>query len=483
LSDLWQQSARELASSIRSKTIGSRELLDLYLHRIDRLDASLNAVVTLDADTAFRAASKADDAVVRGERIGALHGLPVTVKDALETAGMRSTGGAAELRDNVPERDAPAVARIKSAGAIVFGKTNVPKWSADSQTYNELFGATRNPWDTSLSPGGSSGGPAVAVACGFTAFETGTDIGGSIRMPAHFTGVCGHKPSFGIVPSRGYLDHAGGGLAEPDMNVIGPLARDVRDLELLLDVLAGADEDQAGAWQLRLPSARTGARLGVWLDEPSCRVDKEVLAVLEEAVAALEADGAEIDADARPVDFDESTRVFLALLSSAVSPGLSDEVFERAKELEAVPRESGEDLLLEMGRGTIMRHRDWIAVNERRELIRRRWSAWFADHDALLCPVTPVAAQPMSDESLFSRTITVDGASRPANDLVLWPGLAGVACLPSTVVPVGRTASGLPVGVQVVGPYLGDRTSLKIAQRLGDLTGGYEAPPMARLIR
>jgi amidase len=136
-----------------------------------------------------------------------------------------------------------------------------------------------------------------------------------------------------------------------------------------------------------------------------------------------------------------------------------------------------------MGRGTIMRHRDWIAVNERRELIRRRWSAWFADHDALLCPVTPVAAQPMSDESLFSRTITVDGASRPANDLVLWPGLAGVACLPSTVVPVGRTASGLPVGVQVVGPYLGDRTSLKIAQRLGDLTGGYEAPPMARLIR
>jgi amidase len=402
------------------------------------------------------------------------------VKDALETAGVGSTGGATELRHHIPQHDAPAVARLKDAGAIVFGKTNVPKWSADSQTHNELFGVTRNPWDISLSPGGSSGGPAVAVACGFTAFETGTDIGGSIRMPAHFTGICGHKPSFGIVPSRGYLDHAAGGLTEADINVVGPLARQVEDLELLLEVMAGADKDKAVAWRLELPPPHSTERVGVWLDDPCCPVDEEVLAVLERALTALEADGARIDSDTRPVDFEESTSVFLTLLASAISPGLSEEIFEGAKELEAVPEQRGEDMLIAMGRATIMRHRDWILADGRRERLRRQWSDWFTDHDVLLCPVVPVAAQPVSDQSLMERTITVNGETRSANDLIPWPGLSGVVYLPSTVVPIGRSASGLPVGIQVVGPYLGDLTSLKVAKRLVELTGGYEPPPMAR---
>jgi len=478
MTEVWQQEAGALARAIRSKELSSTELLEAYVTRIDRLDPRLNAVVTMDADRARRAAQAADDAVVHGDELGPLHGLPITVKDALETAGMRSTGGATELRDHVPTDDAPAVARVRDAGAIVFAKTNVPKWSGDSQTHNELFGVTRNPWDPSRSPGGSSGGPAVSVACGFTAFELGTDIGGSIRMPAHFTGICGHKPSFGIVPSRGYLDHVGGGLTEADINVIGPLARSVADLELLLGVLAGADVHRAPAWHLELPATRSGTRIGAWLDDPGCPVDAEVLAILESAVELLEADGATVDADARPVGFDESLSLFHALIASAVSPGLSDDVLELARQVEAIPEEEHEDALLEMGRGTVLRHRDWILVDERRELLRRQWAAWFAHHDALLCPVGPVAAQPLSDADLLSRTMTVNGRTRPANDLIRWPGLIGVAYLPSTVVPVGRTAGGLPVGIQVVGRFLGDRTALAVARRLEQLTGGFEPSPL-----
>lgn len=271
----------------------------------------------------------------------------------------------------------------------------------------------------------------------------------------------------------------GGGLTEADINVIGPLARSVADLELLLGVLAGADAHRAPAWRLELPTARSGTRLGAWLDDPGCPVDAEVLAILETAVELLEADGAMVDADARPVGFDESLSLFHTLISSAVSPGLSDDVLELARQIEAIPEEEHEDALLEMGRGTILRHRDWILVDERRELLRRQWAAWFAHYDALLCPVGPVAAQPLSDADLLSRTMTVNGRTRPANDLIRWPGLIGVAYLPSTVVPVGRTAGGLPVGIQVVGPFLGDRTALAVAGHLEQLTGGFEPPPLA----
>ena len=199
------RSASELAAGIRDKEWSSRELLDLYLDRIDRLDGPINSVVTLDAERARTAADAADAALARGDAVGPLHGLPVTIKDAIETEGIRSTGGARELTDHVPTADAPAVARLKDAGAIVFGKTNLPRWSADFQTYNDIFGVTSNPWDLDRTVGGSSGGAAAAVAAGFTSFELGTDIGGSVRIPAHCCGVFSLKPSFGVIPQRGYL--------------------------------------------------------------------------------------------------------------------------------------------------------------------------------------------------------------------------------------------------------------------------------------
>jgi len=216
---LWDLA--ELAAALHDRRISSRELLGEYLRRVEAINPSLNAIVTIDAEGARDAAYRADEATAHAEPVGPLHGLPVTIKDAIATAGIRSTGGATELADHVPAADPPAVQRLKRAGAIVYGKTNLPRLSGDIQTYNDLFGTTRNPWDTERTPGGSSGGSAAAVAAGLTSFKLGTDIGGSVRSPAGFCGVFGHKPSFGIVPQHGYLDRVDGGGNEPDINVFG----------------------------------------------------------------------------------------------------------------------------------------------------------------------------------------------------------------------------------------------------------------------
>jgi amidase len=317
----WTAGAR--ARAIREREVSSRELLDLYLQRVDRINPSLNAVVTLDADRAKKEADAADDLTVRGGALGPLHGLPITVKDAIEVGGMRSTGGATALTDHVPAADAPAVARLRQAGAIVYGKTNVPEWSGDIQTFNPIFGTTNNPWDRTRTTGGSSGGAAAAVSAGLTSFEIGTDIGGSVRIPSSFCGVCGHKPSFGIVSQRGYLDRVGGGVIDADINVFGPIARSPEDLDLLLGVLAGPDSEDATAWTLELPPPRHDAlgdyRVGLWLDDPACEVDSEVVALLSGAGAALEGAGAKVAEARRPVELAAAVELFNTLILAATS--------------------------------------------------------------------------------------------------------------------------------------------------------------------
>jgi amidase len=439
-----------------------RELLDIQLERVHRLNPVVNAVVTLDIEGAQAAAAAADERTASGADTGPLHGLPVTVKDAIETAGILSTGGAIELRHHVPSADAPSVARLKTAGSVVFGKTNVPRWSGDIQTFNELFGTTNNPWDTSKTPGGSSGGPAVAVATGMSAFELGTDIGGSVRIPSHFCGVCGHKPSWGIVSQRGYLDHVGGGLTDADVNVFGPLARRVADLELLLGVLAGPDDELAPAWQLRLPPPRpeqlAELRVGTWLDDPAAEVDSEMVAILETAARELATAGARVDGSRPPLDLATTVALFEDLLLPAISLSLPAEIGDRVS-------------------GT---HRRWLERNEDRARVRRVWGEWFADHDVLLCPVLPMVAFPHDHEgTVADRSVVINGKRRSHGAALAWTGLSGVAYLPSTVIPVGRTSAGLPVGVQVVGPYLGDRTCLWVAKALERLCGGYGPPPLA----
>lgn len=442
--------ASTLVRALHSRRISSRELLERYLSRIETLNPSVNAVVTVDVDGARAAADAADQAAARGHGTGALHGLPITIKDSFETAGVRTTSGAPDLAGYLPTRDADAVARLKAAGAIVFGKTNLPTFAMDWQTYNPVFGTTNNPWDLTRTPGGSSGGAAAAVAAGLTGLELGSDIRGSLRQPAHNCGVFTIKPSFGITSTRGHIPGPPGTLSAPDLAVVGPIGRCADDLDLALDVLAGPDPTMAKAWRLRLPRPRGRAlddyRIGVWLDDPVAPVDSSVRTVLAEAVEALRRDGARVDESARPVDLGESDAVFERLFAAAVSPGAAD----------------------------------WNHLNEHRQQLRARWAQFFKSFDVVLTPVSPVAAIPHDqDGDLADRTITVDGRLRPYTDQSIWTGLAGGVYLPAAVAPVGRTAAGLPVGMQIIAPYLEDRTAIDVARHLERLLGGYLVPPLA----
>jgi amidase len=454
------RSASELAAGVRAKEWSSRELLDLYLDRIDRLDGPVNAVVTLDADRARVAADAADAALARGDALGPLHGLPVTIKDAIETEGIRSTGGAVELTDHVPAVDAPAVARLKDAGAIVFGKTNLPRWSADFQSYNDLFGVTNNPWDLARTVGGSSGGAAAAVVAGFTSFELGTDIGGSVRVPSHCCGSFGLKPSFGVISQRGYLSHVGGGTTDVDINVFGPITRSADDLELLLGVLAGPEPERSDAWSLDLPTCDARSlgdlRIGTWLDDPAAAVEREYLGMLRATVDRLADAGARVDDDRPPVEFAQQRDLFGRMILPAMAPALPD---DRA---DAV---SGS-------------HLAWLRSEEERAGLRRTWAEWFAGHDLLLVPVMTIPAFPHDhDPDMLGRTIEIDGEERLLLSVIDWLGLIGIVGLPSAVVPIGRTAGGLPVGMQIVAPFLQDRRAVRAAQLVEEILGGYEVPP------
>lgn len=483
--DLGLTTATELAAKISAGDLGSRELLEHFLTRIDALNGDLNAVVTFDLERARAAADVADAQTSAGESSGPLHGLPITVKDAIATEGIRTTGGSTELTDNVPAADAPVVAAVRDAGAIVFGKTNLPEWSGDVQAHNDIFGTTNNPWDLTRGPGGSSGGASAAVASGLTSFEIGTDIGGSVRLPAHFAGVCGHKPSFGVISQLGYVSHRTAGTTEADVNVFGPLARSVDDLELLLDVMAGPNPDRSIGWTLELPKARHQQlgdfRVAAWLDDSVCPVAPEVGDLLEAAAEALAAAGAAIDRAARPgVDLDEVWQVGLPLISAATTPARTEAQFAR----QVAGLEN--DTLDRQGRmraeASAIRHRDWLLLTERREMHRAKWAEFFTNYDVMLCPVAASAAFPhIREGNLYSRHLEIGGQERPYADLIAWTSFIGYVHLPSTVVPVGLTPSGLPVGIQIVAPFLEDRTALRFAQILEDLVGGYQPPPMAVL--
>ena len=472
MTDLAFRSATELAASIRDKEVSSRELLDEFLDRIKLHDPQINAVVTLDEDRARAAADDADAKLAAGEAIGPLHGLPVTIKDALETEGLRSTGGAHEMMDHIPATDAQVVEQLKEAGAIVFGKTNLPRWSGDAQSYNDMFGVTNNPWDLTRTPGGSSGGAAAAVAAGMTSFEIGTDIGGSIRLPSHFSGVWGHKGSYGSVPGTGYLDGPNGGTVEADNNLLGPLARSIDDIELLFDVISGPTGTRRKAWKLELPPPRHADigsyRVAAWLDDESCPIDSEMRDVLEGAADALAAAGAQVDRNARPdLDLRHVAKLGMQLTGVATSVNMSDE------EMATIAEKS-------RGAASIaQRHHTWLERDRVRTGVRAEWERFFTDHDVLLCPVTVVPAFPhQHDGNWRSRKVMVNGDERSYTDITTWTSFIGGAYLPVTTPPLGLTKSGLPVSVQVVAPYLEDRTAMHVARHLAELTGtGYVPPP------
>ena len=303
------RSARQLAADFKKRKLGCLELLDLYLARVEKYDGALNAVVVRDFDRARTRARAADRALARRQIWGPLHGVPMTIKESYDVAGLPTTWGVPAYARNVATKNAVAVDRLLDAGVVLFGKTNVPLFLADWQSYNAIYGTTNNPWDVARAPGGSSGGSATALAAGLTGLEAGSDIGSSIRNPAHFCGVYGHKPTWGIVPRSGQA--LPWQTAAVDIDVVGPLARSADDLALALSVMAGPDEIEAAGWQLRLTPPRQKRlrdfKVALMVDAPDIAVDREVQDRLQTLADFLSRQKANVDDRARP-DIDPAKR-------------------------------------------------------------------------------------------------------------------------------------------------------------------------------
>jgi amidase len=477
------RSATALAAAIRTREIGCRELLEHYLARVERHNPALNAIIVTDLKGARQRADAADSALARGETWGLLHGLPMTVKESFDFVGMPTTWGLTELKDNLPPANALAVDRLLAAGAVIFGKTNVPVLLADSQSYNPVYGTTNNPWDPSLTPGGSSGGAAAALASGLTGLEIGSDIGGSIRNPAHYCGIWGHKPTWGIAPPRG--QSLPGIVSASDISVIGPLARSAEDLALALDIIAGPDPIEAAGWRLELAEPRGNAlsdyRIAVMLDDPNCEVDREVQDLLQRLVDFLAGQGVRVSDRARPdINTAELHAVYIKLLRAATSRRLTQEIFQSHVEIARGLDPADQSYFARMMRANTLSHRDWLAGNEERHRLRLKWAEFFRDYDLLLCPVTAGAAYPHDHDhegERWKRMIQINGKPAPTINDLFWAGLCGLVYLPATVAPAGLTTKGLPVGVQIIGPQYGDKSCIAFAGLLERAYRGFVAPP------
>ncbi len=471
------RSASELSALVKSRKIGSEELLDLYLTRIEKYNPRVNAVIAMDIAGARRRAKAADSALAKGEDWGPLHGLPVTIKDSFDLAGLPATWGVPELRDHRPATNALAVQRYLDAGAIAFGKTNVAAYLIGWATSNEIYGTTNNPWDLVRSPGGSSGGAAAALAAGLTALDIGVDFGGGVRNVAHYCGIYGHKPTYGVT---NWVGHVMPGIGnKPDLAVAGPLARSALDLKLALSLIAGPTPDDAVAWQLTLPpprSTRTAdLRVAVMLEDPNFPVDTEVQDRIQAVADFFVKSGAKVNSRARPaIDSATAFRIFGGLLMAGLASRQNDEGFwKRLSHLRArfmVADEGGKA-------EKIFSHADWIELDAARNSLRRAWRAFFREWDILLCPAAPTVAVPHDPKHAWhERKVVVKGRPTSPADPTFWGAFTTVAYLPSTVAPAGLTKSGLPVGVQIVGPEYGDLMCIEAARQIEQGFQGFVAP-------
>jgi amidase len=480
MTEIYFQSATELASRILTGEISSRELTQVFIDRIERLDESLNAVVVRDFERAIDAARSADNQLAQGQVHGPLHGVPMTIKESYHVAGWVTCWGVSEFQTNVARHDADVVRKLKAAGAHFIGKTNVPKMLDDIQTYNPVYGTTNHPWDVSRTCGGSSGGSAAALAAGMTALEIGSDIGGSIRTPAHFCGVFGHKPTWGTVSSAGHwLD---GPTPMRDLAVYGPLARSAEDLELTMAIIAGPGALDAAGWKLDLPAPRhrrlAHFRVAVWPDDPAAPVSDQISGRITELAELLRQLGCKISDTARPnMDCQQSHRDYQNLLHSQLAADVSPSQYARNQQYAA--RYAPDDMspAAITSRAMVLTHAEWLATHRRRHATRSAWHEFFRDWDVLICPQTATTAFPHDHRKYSERTLDFDGQSQAYFQQLFWSGLATAPLLPSTVVPTGPASDGLPIGVQCISDAYQDRTCIEFSRLLAKETGGFNVPP------
>ncbi|WP_298873119.1 amidase [uncultured Bradyrhizobium sp.] len=479
------KSAVEQSAALTARKVSSVELTQDAIGRIERHDGKVNAICVRDFDRALDVARAADAALARGERKPLL-GLPMTVKESYNIAGLPTTWGNPAQKDFIAKEDSLAVTRVKDAGTVVLGKTNVPLSLADWQSYNDIYGTTNNPHDLGRTPGGSSGGSSAALAAGYGPLSLGSDIGGSLRVPAFHCGVYAHKPTFDLLPSRGHTPPPAPPLAyERDLAVIGPMARSAADLSLLLDVMAGPDPLENGkAYRLELPAARHGSlkdfRVLVIETDPVLPTDAAVRGSINALADKLAKAGVRIERSSPLLpDFAASSRLYMRMLLSFLAASFSPEFYAGAVAAAAALPASNNSLQAERLRGIALSHRDWLLANGARTRLRAQWRELFRTFDAVICPIMPTPAYPHDhSEDQEQRRILIDGEPHIYTDQLAWPGIATLPGLPSTAIPTGFAPDGLPVGVQIVGPWLEDRTPLKLAELIEREFGGFVPPKM-----
>lgn len=479
---LYYQSATELVSDLANRKISSEELLEETISRIDSLDKKINAIVVRDFEQARVAAKAADASIAKGERKPLL-GLPITVKESFNVTGFPTTWGNPTYKNWYPNEDALVVSRLKAAGAFIIGKTNVPFMLKDWQTYNIIYGTTNNPWNISFTPGGSSGGSAAALAAGFVSLELGSDFAGSIRVPAHYCGVFGHKPSINLVPMRGSGPPTS--IPSPSMNdllVAGPMARTAADLALTLKVLAGPDEMWDGkGYQLSLPTIQKNHlknfRVLIINNHPLCTTAAAINKSMDNLVEHLTKLGVKVSLNARLLpDLGEITRTYVTLFAANIAGNMPIDEYEK---LEAASKAlKPDDLSIDacILRGCMLTYRDWLTNTRARIALRLQWQNIFKEFDVVICPVMPTPAFPHDHSDPRNRKIDIDGRLFPYSDQYAWVSIASLFGLPSTVVPVSHTENGLPIGVQIIGNYLEDYTTIQFAHLLEHTLGGFIIP-------
>ncbi|MHA2280947.1 MAG: amidase [Promethearchaeota archaeon] len=480
LSDLVFSSALEAARAIRRGEVSSLELTKHILERIENYNPTLNAVVTILKDDALNRARVADEALAKGELWGPLHGVPCSIKDSIEIANVITTSGFPLLKNHHPKRDADVVERLRGAGAVIIGHTNVPMLAGDWQSFNEIFGTTNNPWDHKLTPGGSTGGGAAALAAGLSYLSIGSDIGGSIRIPSHFCGLYGHKPSLNVVSLRGHIPPLPGVLTPPaDLPVIGPLARSASDLKLALKIIGGPDPNDGIAYRWNLPPARgtrlTDYSIGYILDDPICPVTSDVKEVLVQTIKAFSKAGADLE-EGWPSGINPLAQynTYRFLLFSTYAFDLPDDRIEEFREQAAKKDESNEARLAWAWTAP---HKHFLMASTARIAARKIWQDYFKTHDAFLLPTAFIPAFPHDHSVPFeNRILVTPEGPRPYNDLLFWISFATLTGLPATTAPIGLTKDGLPVGIQIIGPYLEDATPIDLAGILTEITGGFQPP-------
>ena len=470
--------ATAMLAALDDGAVSSVELLEYHLARIKRHNPTLNAIVTPDYDNARAQARAADDARVKGERAPLL-GLPLTIKDCIDVAGLVGTAGLEKFAKRVPASDSRLAARVREGGGVIMGKTNVPPNAGDWQSANPVFGRTNNPWDLGRTPGGSTGGGSAAVAAGLSPLEFGSDIGGSIRVPAAFCGIYGHKPSETALAKSGHFP--GSPLPNPGvvMSVQGPLARSARDLELAFDLVSGPDVGEDAAWKLNVPPARAeelaSFRVAVMPPIEWLPVDAEILAAQQRLADALSAAGAKVDV-AQPAAFGDLRshhRLYSSILSMLTAPPNA----EHRRRLAANMRATGEEFAIAGAIGLEASAAEYIGWLSERERFRQSYRDFFRDWDVLLAPITIVPPFPHTDAPWPMRTVDVNGRAVQYGLQVVYPAVATLSGQPATAFPMGLTASGLPIGLQAIGPYLEDRTPMRFAALVQSEVQGLETPP------